>query len=117
METSIRLPQRYAVIIDPYAIREMLEKLNRLDLPRRQCHPLDRYTGRKAALEQASFDAQVEAEGDMSKDELDEICDAMDAVCAADGSEADEDGQDLGDEPALDAALEAEFESSDDRDF
>jgi hypothetical protein len=100
METNNRLPHRYAIIIDPVTIRAVLDKISRMDLPRRECRPLDRYTDRKTGLDLARYDAQIDADPDMDMDELDDICDTMDAMGshAADSAEAagghDEDGHD-----------------------
>ncbi len=56
------LPRRYALILDQTEIRKLLRKVESLDLPRRECHPLDHYNGRKVSSELARFDAAVDRE-------------------------------------------------------
>ena len=56
MNAMPQLPSRYALILDPTAIRKALKKVESLNLPRRECRPLDRYTGPKASLDLARFD-------------------------------------------------------------
>lgn len=54
------LPSRYALILDPAEIRKVLSKIEALQLPRRECHPLDRYTGKKVGAELARYDAEID---------------------------------------------------------
>ncbi len=56
------LPRRYALILDHTEIRKLLRKVESLDLPLRECHPLDHYNGRKVSSELARFDAAVDRE-------------------------------------------------------
>ena len=60
MKVAQALPSRYALILDPVEIRKVLRKVESLDLPRRECHPLDRYTGKKVNSDLARYDAAVE---------------------------------------------------------
>jgi hypothetical protein len=57
---SRSLPSRYALLLDPVEIRKVLRKVEALDLPRRECHPLDRYTGKKVGSDLARYDAEIE---------------------------------------------------------
>ena len=60
MKATQSLPRRYALILDQSEIRKLLRKVEALDLPRRECHPLDCYNGRKVSSELARFDAAVD---------------------------------------------------------
>ncbi|MSQ52328.1 MAG: hypothetical protein EXR28_10595 [Betaproteobacteria bacterium] len=60
MKAAHSLPSRYALILDQTEIRKLLRKVEALDLPRRECHPLDRYNGRKVSSELARYDAAVD---------------------------------------------------------
>jgi hypothetical protein len=69
MNAMPQLPSRYALILDPTAIRKALKKVESLNLPRRECRPLDRYTGPKASLDLARFDEEI----DLMEEDLDEV--------------------------------------------
>ena len=60
MKATQALPSRYALILDPIEIRKVLRKVESLDLPRRECHPLDRYKCKKVSADLAKYDAAVE---------------------------------------------------------
>lgn len=54
------LPNRYALIVDTDTIRAVLERAARLNLPRRECHPLDRSPDRRANSALDKYDAEIE---------------------------------------------------------
>ena len=60
MKTAQALSSRYALILDPAEIRKVLRKVEALNLPRRECHPLDRYKGKKVSADLARYDAAVD---------------------------------------------------------
>ena len=61
MNHSLNLPNRYAMILDTEAINRVIAHAAELKLPRRECHPLDRYRGSCANAALAKYDAEVEA--------------------------------------------------------
>jgi len=75
MEHCLNLPNRYAMILDTEMIRGVIAHAAELKLPRRECHPLDRYRGRCANAALEKYDAEVDA-APASNEELDAI-DAM----------------------------------------
>lgn len=93
MNALPQLPSRYALILDPTAIRKALRKVESLNLPRRECRPLDRYTGPKANVDLARFDAQIDQEGDLADDYADEF-DAADDVQVQNASAQNDDWDD-----------------------
>ncbi|MBE7939486.1 MULTISPECIES: hypothetical protein [Ramlibacter] len=51
----------FALMTDPAAVREMIEKSEALGrLSQRQCHPLDRAVIRSASAELAAYDAKID---------------------------------------------------------
>lgn len=75
MEHQLNLPNRFALILDPETIQGAIKRAAAWNLPRRECRPLDRYTGKKANSELAKYDAEIEA-APMADEEMDHI-DAM----------------------------------------
>jgi hypothetical protein len=63
MEQALVLSSRWAMLVDSTAAQSAIDRLAKLDLPRRICRPLDRDRRREqsknAELEQ--FDAAIEA--------------------------------------------------------
>lgn len=55
-------PNPFALMGDQAAVRAALERAKRWNLKSRVCHPLDRPSPARLALELARFDAQVDAE-------------------------------------------------------
>jgi len=51
----------FALLMDRDAIRAAIGHAARLDLPRRECRPLDRYTGRRVSIDVARHDEGIEA--------------------------------------------------------
>jgi hypothetical protein len=72
MRTIQSLPSRYALILDPAEIRKVLSKIEALHLPRRECHPLDRYTGKKVGADLARYDAEID-KGSIDDEPLQEV--------------------------------------------
>lgn len=64
----------FALLMDRDAIRAAIGRAARLDLPRRECRPLDRYTGKRVNLDVARYDEEIEA----TNDDLDNFDDLMD---------------------------------------
>ena len=50
----------FAMLMDRDAIRAAIGRAARLDLPRRECRPLDRYTGKRVSMDVARYDEEVE---------------------------------------------------------
>jgi hypothetical protein len=72
MNAMPQLPSRYALILDPTAIRKALKKVESLNLPRRECRPLDRYTGPKASLDLARFDEDIDRDMELMDENMDD---------------------------------------------
>jgi len=72
MEHDLNLPNRYAMILDIETIKGVLAHAEQLKLPRRVCHPLDRYRGKCANPALAEYDAEVDA-APLEDEELDII--------------------------------------------
>ncbi len=72
MKHTMPKQSSYATLFDPVVARAVAKKAAQLNLPRRLCHPLDRYPGRRVAADLAAYDAQVELapvpEEDMPED-------------------------------------------------
>lgn len=61
MTTATTAVNPFALMTDPAAVREMIEKSEALGrLSQRQCHPLDRAVIRSASAELAAFDAKID---------------------------------------------------------
>lgn len=59
--TTTTMANPFALMTDPAAVREMIEKSEALGrLSQRQCHPLDRAVIRSASAELAAFDAKID---------------------------------------------------------
>jgi hypothetical protein len=50
----------YAALFDPVVARAAAARAAQWNLPRHECHPLDRYAGKRVAADLAAFDASVE---------------------------------------------------------
>lgn len=88
MEHSLNLPNRYAMILDTETIKGVIAHAAELKLPRRECHPLDRYRGKSANAALAKYDAEVDA-APLPIEELD----IVEAVVAAPGASTAEDAE------------------------
>ena len=60
MKHTMPKQSSYATLFDPVIARAVAARAAQWDLPRKVCHPLDRYPGRRVAAALAAFDAQVE---------------------------------------------------------
>ena len=61
MTTAALASNPFALMMDPAAVRETVEKSEQLSkLSQRQCHPLDRAVIRCATAEIAAFDAKID---------------------------------------------------------
>ena len=61
MTTAALAANPFALMMDPAAVRESIEKSEQLaKLSQRQCHPLDRAVIRCASAEIAAFDAKID---------------------------------------------------------
>ena len=60
MKRTTRRQSSYATLFDPVVARAVAARAAQLNLPRRECHPLDRYPGRRVAADLAAYDAEVE---------------------------------------------------------
>lgn len=61
MTTSRMAANPFALMTDPAAVRETVERSEELArLSQRQCHPLDRAVIRSASAELAAFDAKID---------------------------------------------------------
>ena len=61
MEQSHVVAQRWSLLVDPTAARSVVERISKLELPRRVCRPLDHRATRTSSAELAEFDASVDA--------------------------------------------------------
>jgi hypothetical protein len=61
MSTATMAENPFALMTDPAAIRETIERSDALRrLSQRQCHPLDRAVIRSASAELAAYDAKID---------------------------------------------------------
>ena len=61
MTTATMDGNPFALMTDPAAVREMVERSEALrHLSQRQCHPLDRAVIRSASAELAAYDAKID---------------------------------------------------------
>jgi len=61
MTTAAFAPNPFALMMDPEAVREMIDKSEQLSkLSQRQCHPLDRAVIRSASAELAAYDSKID---------------------------------------------------------
>ena len=61
MTTAALASNPFALMMDPAAVRETVEKSEQLSkLSQRQCHPLDRAVIRSASAELAAYDSKID---------------------------------------------------------
>jgi hypothetical protein len=61
MTTAVLAANPFALMMDPAAVRDMIEKSEQLSkLSQRQCHPLDRAVIRSASAELAAYDSKID---------------------------------------------------------
>lgn len=61
MRTEAMANNPFALMMDPAAVREMIDKSEALGrLSQRQCHPLDRAVIRSASAELAAYDSKID---------------------------------------------------------
>jgi hypothetical protein len=61
MTTAAMASNPFALMMDPEAVREMIDKSEQLSrLSQRQCHPLDRAVIRSASAELAAYDSKID---------------------------------------------------------
>jgi hypothetical protein len=61
MTTAALEANPFALMMDPAAVRETIDKSEQLSkLSQRQCHPLDRAVIRSASAELAAYDAKID---------------------------------------------------------
>lgn len=61
MTTAALAANPFALMMDPEAVREMIDKSEQLSkLSQRQCHPLDRAVIRSASAELAAYDSKID---------------------------------------------------------
>jgi len=62
MEHAPAVTQPWTLLLDPAAAQSMVERVAKLNLPRRICRPLDRRRQPIMNAELARFDSAIEAE-------------------------------------------------------
>ena len=61
MRTATMAGNPFALIMDPGAVRQMIDESEQLSqLSQRQCHPLDKAVIRSASAELAAYDAKID---------------------------------------------------------
>jgi len=61
MRTDTSATNPFALMTDPDAVREVIERSDQLSkLSQRRCHPLDRAVIRSASAELAAFDSKID---------------------------------------------------------
>lgn len=61
MTTAALAANPFALMMDPAAVRETIDKSEQLSkLSQRQCHPLDRAVIRSASAELAAYDSKID---------------------------------------------------------
>ena len=88
MEHCLNLPNRYAMILDTETIKGVIAHAAQLNLPRRECRPLDRYRGKCANAALAKYDAEVDA-APPANEELDSVEAVVEASAASAAENAD----------------------------
>ena len=84
----------YATLFDPVVARAVAARAAQWNLPRHDCHPLDRYPGRKVAADLAAYDAEVELAPTLDEDLIDVLDDdeaVQSAVADLDFDDEDDD--------------------------
>jgi hypothetical protein len=61
MEQNLNLPNCFGLILDPQMIAGAIKRAAEWNLPRRECHPLDRRPVRRLSVELERCDAEIEA--------------------------------------------------------
>ena len=61
MEQTLARAHSWALLVDPAAAQSVIERMSKLDLPRRICRPLDGKCELSGNTERAQFDAAIEA--------------------------------------------------------
>jgi hypothetical protein len=60
MRNAMLKQSSYAALFDPVVARAAAARAAKWDLPRHECHPLDRYAGKRVAADLAAFDEAIE---------------------------------------------------------
>ena len=60
MNHAMPMQFSFAALFDPAVARAAVERAAQWNLPRRICHPLDHFTGKRASAALAAFDAEVD---------------------------------------------------------
>ena len=63
----------FALLMHRDAIRAAIGRAARVDLPHRECRPLDRYTGKRVSIDVARYDEGYVEESELD-DEIDFDC-------------------------------------------
>lgn len=61
MSHVMPMQSSFAALFDTSVARAVVERAARWNLPRRICHPLDQFTGKRANADLAAFDAEVDS--------------------------------------------------------
>jgi hypothetical protein len=73
MEQTPVLAPRWALLIDPAAAHTVIERISKLELPRRTCRPLDHGHKQVENADLAGFDAAIEAAADAEQADEEEL--------------------------------------------
>jgi hypothetical protein len=81
----------YAALFDPVVARAAAARAAQWNLPRHECHPLDKYAGRRVAADLAAFDETIERAA-LADDEITDepLRDSVGVVETDDESDDDE---------------------------
>ena len=90
MQTS--LPSRYALILDQDTIQTVLKRAAQWNLPRRECHPLDHYNGKRVSKDVARYDEEIDA--NLIEEDVEEASLHAAADYVTENAEADDDFED-----------------------
>ena len=73
MENSQTKVFSFEALFDPMVARAAAARAAQWNLPRHECHPLDRYPGRRKAADLAKFDEEIELAAVPEEEEAEEL--------------------------------------------
>ena len=90
MKHAMPKQSSYAALFDPVVARAVAARAAQWNLPRHECHPLDRYAGKRVAAELSAFDAAIESAAVADN----EVADEPQQVCGRPEQDIDADSDD-----------------------
>ena len=91
MNHAMPMQFSFAALFDPAVARAAVERAAQWNLPRRICHPLDHFTGKRASAALAAFDAEVDSAPISETEWLDDSLVTAKAIRSSADSDFEED--------------------------